>query len=125
MKVVLVAEDHPVVRIGLVALLETIGVFTVVAVDDGKRALDYLKRAYADGTKVLLITDWDMPEMTGIELVRAIRADAQLAKTPVIMTSNREPEEIAFALSQGADSFIDKPAPYDELESLVHRYLES
>ncbi len=125
MKVVLVAEDHPVVRIGLVALLETIGVFTVVAVDDGKRALDYLKRAYADGTKVLLITDWDMPEMTGIELVRAIRADAQLAKTPVIMTSNREPEEIAFALSQGVDSFIDKPAPYDELESLVHRYLES
>jgi CheY-like chemotaxis protein len=46
-------------------------------------------------------------------------------RTPIIMTSSREPEEIAFALSQGVDSFIDKPAPTDLLEDLVHRYLDS
>jgi two-component system chemotaxis response regulator CheY len=125
MKVVLVAEDHPVVRVTLVALLETFGIFTVVAVENGKKALEYLETLPPHVTKTLLITDWDMPEMTGIELVHAIRADARLKKTPIIMTSGRTPEEIASALSLGVDAFIDKPAPTDQLEDLVHRYLDS
>lgn len=125
MKVVLVAEDHPVVRITIVALLETLGIYTVVAVENGKKALEYLEALPPHVTKTLLITDWDMPEMTGIELIRAIRADARFEKLPVIMTSSRTPEEIAFALSLGVDAFIDKPAPTDQLEDLVHRYLDS
>lgn len=121
MKVVLFAEDHPLLRRKVTELLSSVGVFTVIPVADGREAFEYLKNLehHVD----LVLTDLSMPGMTGLQLARAIRADARLAKLPVIMYSLCTKEEAAYALTHGVDAFLDKVAPLEEIETAILRLL--
>lgn len=73
----------------------------------------------------LIITDWDMPKMNGIELIKILKANADLSDIPIIMASgvNLSSEDLKTALSAGATDYIRKPIDAIELVARVHSVL--
>jgi two-component system cell cycle response regulator len=112
---VLIADDSPVYR-KLVeqALSQDSG--AVLLANSGHQAIEIFEREHPD----LVITDWVMPDLTGIELSQRIRADAQSSYTYIIiLTSNAEKENVVKGLSAGADDYLTKPFDRDELLARV------
>jgi two-component system chemotaxis response regulator CheY len=101
----LVVDDSATMRRIVINALKTIGYGDVVEAGDGKEAL-----AKCDGTVEMVITDWNMPSMGGLELVKALRADPRTAKTPILMVTTRSvKEDILQAVEAGVSSYILKP----------------
>jgi two-component system chemotaxis response regulator CheY len=87
--------------------------FEVVEAANGKLALEKLKEA---GALDLALVDWNMPEMNGIELVRALRADRGFDSMRVMMvTTESERQQVETALEAGADEYVMKPFTTDVL----------
>ncbi len=102
----LVVDDFSTMRRIVIGLLKELGVTTVSEAEHGKQALEVLGMRKVD----FVITDWNMPEMSGIELLRAIRADQRLQAMPVLMiTAEAKKENIVEAAQAGADGYIVKP----------------
>ena len=109
-KRILVVDDSITVREVERQLLEQRGYDVDVAVD-GLEAWNALRAGNYD----LLLSDVDMPRMTGIELVRAVRADARLRELPVMIVSYKDREEDRLrGLEAGANHYITKAAFRDE-----------
>ncbi len=108
---ILVVEDEPVSRRMLTAAVARMG-YDVVAAVDGREAWDVL-RAEQIG---LVVTDWMMPEMDGLQLVQKIRG-GELGRYVyvILLTSKSESRDAAEALEAGADDFVGKPWHRDEL----------
>ncbi len=108
---VLIAEDDDISRNMLENTLAHAG-FEVTTARDGAEALEVLR----DGTCRLVISDWDMPRMNGIELCLALRRGEFAGYVYVILlTSHNSPEETVEGLTAGADDFIKKPFDASEL----------
>jgi putative two-component system response regulator len=108
---VLIAEDDDISRAMLENTLTHAG-FEVTTACDGVEALEALR----DGNCRLVISDWDMPRMSGIELCHAIRRGEFAGYVYVILlTSHNSPEETVEGLTAGADDFIKKPFDPSEL----------
>jgi len=89
----------------VVNALKSIGYDNVVEAGDGSDALQK-----CDGTVDLIITDWNMPVMGGLEFVKGLRANPAHAKTPVLMVTTRSvKEDILQAVEAGVSSYILKP----------------
>lgn len=102
---IIVVDDDPVLRELACAKLVEAG-HRVRSAASGEEGLALLREAGAD----LLISDVDMPGMSGFDLVRAIRSDAALKETPVIMvTGSERPDAVEQAFAAGATSFLSKP----------------
>ncbi|MBL8475577.1 MAG: chemotaxis response regulator CheY [Methyloversatilis sp.] len=102
----LVVDDFSTMRRIVRNLLKELGFTNVDEAEDGVIALQKLKSADFD----FVVTDWNMPNMTGIELLRAIRADAALKGLPVLMiTAEAKKENIIEAAQAGASGYIVKP----------------
>ena len=87
----------------------------VVMASNGREAMEVMR---GEGTCRLVISDWEMPEMDGLQLCQAIRREGQAAYTYVILlTGHDTPEEKVQGLSAGADDFITKP--YNPAELLA------
>jgi len=105
---ILIAEDSPTQAIRLQALLEEHG-YTVMVTTNGKEALALAR----EHKPTLLISDILMPELDGYGLCHAIKSDAELSDTPVILTTTlSDPQDVIRGLECGADNFIRKP--YEE-----------
>lgn len=118
---VLVADDSPAVR-HLVADALTRQGFEVVTACDGREALEKVKRA-AEPFE-LVVTDYDMPEMTGFELVHALKHDAQVKDTPILMLTARDTRrDRAQMRAAGLTAYLVKPFSADKLVALVERML--
>lgn len=97
----------------------------VVVARDGVEALDYLRRRGAwegrsGGLPGLLLLDIKMPRMSGLEVLREIRADPVLKVLPVVMlTSSRESPDVRTAYELGANAYVVKPVDFDEFTSAV------
>jgi two-component system chemotaxis response regulator CheY len=103
---ILIVDDFSTMRRIIKNLLRELGFNNTAEADDGNTALPVLKKTEFD----FLITDWNMPGMTGIDLLRAVRADEQLAKLPVLMvTAERKRENIVEAAEAGVNGYIVKP----------------
>ena len=103
---ILIVDDFSTMRRIVKNLLNDLGFFNTTEADDGTSALVELGRANFD----LVITDWNMPGMPGIDLLKAIRADATLAKTPVLMvTAEAKREQIIEAAQAGVNGYVIKP----------------
>src|SRR5919197_3093539 len=101
----LVVDDSATMRRIVVNALKTVGYTDVVEAGDGKEAL-----AKCDGTIEMVITDWNMPNMGGLDLVKSLRANPKTAKTPILMVTTRSvKEDILQALEAGVNSYILKP----------------
>ena len=86
--------------------------YTVVTASDGKQAMEILRR----GEIRLVVTDWDMPGMNGVDLCRAIRREDLSGYVYIIMLTGREgPKQRMEGLCAGADDFINKPVDPEEL----------
>ena len=112
---ILIAEDEQATRMRLERNLEKMGYQPTVA-ENGAQAWEL----FQEGDFALVLTDWMMPEMDGLELVRRIRASQRDAYTYVIMlTAKSETSEIVEGMEAGADDFVAKPFDRNELRVRV------
>lgn len=112
---ILVADDSPVYRKLVERTLFETGC-TVCFANTGREAIELFERVHP----AIVITDWVMPDITGIELCHKIRSDAGAAYTYIIiLTSNAEKENVVKGLSAGADDYLTKPFHPDELLARV------
>ena len=102
----LVVDDFSTMRRIVRNLLKELGYTNVDEAEDGNAALAKLRAEPFD----FVVSDWNMPNMTGIELLRAIRADAALKHLPVLMvTAEAKKENIIEAAQTGASGYVVKP----------------
>jgi two-component system chemotaxis response regulator CheY len=98
--------------------LRELGIKNVREAEDGEIAFEDLKRQRAD----LVVSDWSMPKMTGIELLRAIRHDETLKDIPVLMvTAESKKENIMEAVQAGVSNYIVKPFNSKTLEEKLNK----
>ncbi len=103
---ILVVDDFSTMRRIIKNLLNDLGFMNIVEADDGNTAIPILKKGGID----FLVTDWNMPGMTGIELLREVRADDKLSGLPVMMvTAEQKREQIVEAAEAGVNGYIVKP----------------
>ncbi len=104
----LVVDDAPTMRRIVINSLASIGFSGIVEAADGVEALAKLNDK---ANKIdFVITDWNMPNMSGIELLRAIRSDPNLKHLPIVLVTTRgEKKDIIEALKLGVDNYIVKP----------------
>ncbi|MBI2059468.1 MAG: response regulator [Nitrospirae bacterium] len=103
---ILVVDDFQPMRKIIRNLLKQIGYENVSEAVDGINALETLKAQTFD----LVVSDWNMPRMTGLEMLKAIRADDQLRALPVLMvTAENEMEKVKDAIEAGVNYYIVKP----------------
>jgi two-component system chemotaxis response regulator CheY len=105
---VLVVDDFLTMRRILKNILKQVGFSNMHEAEDGAQALEIIK---SGNPKVdLVIADWNMPKMTGIELLKAIRADAATKSMPVIMvTAEAQKSRVLEAVQAGVSNYIVKP----------------
>ena len=116
---ILVVDDHAVNCEVLSAILLGDG-YQVLTAEGGRQALDLTRREMPD----LILLDMMMPEVSGEDVLRAIRADETLQEIPVILITARASEEDRiFGLTLGADDYIAKPIISDEVRLRVHNLL--
>jgi two-component system phosphate regulon response regulator PhoB len=116
---VLVVDDEPEVCEIVGAMLEAVG-FAVDAVASGEEALVRIRAGGPD----LVVLDWNLPGMTGIELCRVIRRDPASARLPVIFLSGRSSsQDIVDAFACGADDYVSKPFRAPELGARIFSLL--
>jgi two-component system chemotaxis response regulator CheY len=110
----LIVDDSRAVRLILAKTLGELG-FAVVQAGNGREALEVMGR---EGESVsLVLVDWNMPEMTGIEFVRRLRAESRYDGVRLMMvTTETELEQIAAALEAGANEYVMKPFTRDAVE---------
>jgi two-component system chemotaxis response regulator CheY len=114
---VLVAEDSITIREILKMQLSKMGYQNVVESIDGLQALETLQKNQSEGKAIhLIIADWHMPNMSGLDLLVHVKSDPQFETIPFLMvTGDQELSLVALAISNGADDFIVKPVTSDVL----------
>ena len=118
----LVVDDFSTMRRIIKNLLHDLGYSNVTEADDGKTALPMLQAGNFD----FLITDWNMPGMPGLDLIKAVRADARLAKMPVLMlTAEAKREQIIEAAQAGVNGYVIKPFTAETLKEKLDKILGS
>lgn len=120
----LVVDDFSTMRRIVRNLLKELGYSDVDEAEDGVQALQKLKSEKFD----FVVSDWNMPNMDGLTLLKSIRADANLSKLPVLMvTAEAKKENIIAAAQAGASGYVVKPftaATLDEKLSKIFEKLE-
>jgi two-component system chemotaxis response regulator CheY len=118
---ILIVDDFSTMRRIVKNLLNDLGYSNTAEADDGHTALAALRAAPFD----FVVTDWNMPGMTGIELLRAIRADDKLKTLPVLMvTAEAKREQIIEAAQNGVNGYIIKPFTAQTLEEKLGKIFE-
>lgn len=118
---ILVVDDFSTMRRIIKNLLRDLGFTNTQEADDGATALPMLKQAQFD----FLITDWNMPGMQGIDLLKAVRADPELAKLPVLMvTAEAKRDQIVEAAQAGVNGYIVKPFTAATLKEKIDKVFE-
>ena len=119
-RLVLVVEDDPDLRELMTRVLEKLG-FGVLVASDGREGL---AMASMKPRPSLIISDVMMPDMDGIEMVRAIKNDSQLRPTPVIfLTAKGMPQDVVAGIQAGARHYLIKPFRVPDLIAKVHAVL--
>lgn len=118
---ILVVDDFSTMRRIIKNLLQDLGYMNIVEADDGNTALPVLKKGNID----FLVTDWNMPGMTGIELLKEVRADEKLNSLPVLMvTAEQKREQIVEAAEAGVNGYIVKPFTAQTLKEKIDKIFE-
>jgi len=111
---ILVVDDFSTMRRIVKTCLKQLGFDNCVDAEDGKIALDKLQA----GEFKLVISDWNMPNMMGIDLLKAVRANDKLKTIPFVMvTAEAQKENVIEAAKAGVSNYIIKPFTADQLQS--------
>ncbi|WP_116811846.1 chemotaxis response regulator CheY [Steroidobacter cummioxidans] len=117
----LVVDDFSTMRRIIKNLLNDLGYANVTEADDGQTALPILQAGGID----FLVTDWNMPGMPGLDLLKAVRSDPKLAKLPVLMlTAEAKREQIVEAAQAGVSGYVIKPFTAVTLKEKIDKILE-
>ncbi len=117
---VLIVDDFATMRRILKNILKQLGFKNLVEADDGTTAWEVL-----EGQKIdLIISDWNMPKMTGLELLKKVRASDQYARAPFLMvTAEAQKQNVIEAVQAGVSNYVVKPftaeAISDKLEKIL------
>lgn len=121
---ILVVDDFPTMRRIVRSLLKELGFTNVEEAEDGQDALNKLRA----GGFQFVVSDWNMPNLDGLEMLKQIRADAALKELPVLMvTAEAKKENIIAAAQAGANGYVVKPftaATLDEKLAKIFEKLE-
>jgi two-component system chemotaxis response regulator CheY len=118
---ILIVDDFSTMRRIIKNLLRDLGFNNTLEADDGNTGLPMLQSGNFD----FLVTDWNMPGMTGIELLRAVRADERLKDLPVLMvTAEAKKEQIVMAAQEGVNGYIVKPFTAQTLKEKIEKIFE-
>ncbi|MFZ5763239.1 MAG: response regulator [Thermodesulfobacteriota bacterium] len=115
---ILIVDDFATMRRIVKNILTQLGYKNVIEADDGTTALDVLKTEKID----LIISDWNMPKMTGLDLLKAVRGDASMANTPFIMvTAEAQQDNIILAVKAKVSQYIVKPFTAETLAEKLQK----
>lgn len=118
---ILIVDDFSTMRRIIKNLLRDLGFNNTQEADDGLTALPILQAGGID----FLITDWNMPGMQGIDLLKTVRADENLASLPVLMvTAETKREQIIEAAQAGVNGYIVKPFTAATLKDKIEKIFE-
>lgn len=118
----LVVDDFSTMRRIVKNFLNDLGYSNVAEADDGDTALPILKQGNID----FLVTDWNMPNMPGLDLLKAVRADPALATLPVLLvTAEAKREQIVEAAQAGVNGYVVKPFTAATLKEKIEKILAS
>ena len=118
---ILVVDDFATMRKVIRNLLKQVGYENIMEAEDGVLALRVLKSQKVD----LVISDWNMPNMTGLELLKAVRADEDLKTTPFLMvTAEALQDNVIAAVKAGVSNYIVKPFTAEVLNDKITKILE-
>ena len=118
---ILVVDDFSTMRRIIKNLLKDLGFTNIQEADDGNTALPMLQQGDFD----FVVTDWNMPGMQGIDLLRAIRADVNLKHIPVLMvTAEAKKEQIVAAAQAGVNGYVIKPFTAATLKEKLAKIFE-
>lgn len=116
---ILVVDDMPTIREMVKSQLKALGYHSLSDAEDGDRALQMLKNVKGDNPDFgLVISDWNMPGLSGIEFLKAIRSMEKFKELPfILLTSESEREQVTEAIFAGVSQYIVKPFSPKTLEA--------
>ncbi len=118
---ILVVDDLEAMRLSMCDILSHLGFTNVIAAQDGQQALGIIREDGVD----FLITDFDMPNMDGIELLRAIRSEDALKHIPVLfLTAEAEKSSVIEVAQAGVNDYLLKPFSLDVLDRKIQKIFE-
>ncbi|QFU00089.1 Chemotaxis protein CheY [Halomonas sp. THAF5a] len=118
---ILVVDDFPTMRRIVRSLLKELGFTNVEEAEDGQDALNKLKA----GGFEFVVSDWNMPNLDGLDMLKQIRADDALKDLPVLMvTAEAKKENIIAAAQAGANGYVVKPFTSATLEEKLNKIFE-
>ncbi|MDE1461522.1 chemotaxis response regulator CheY [Spartinivicinus sp. A2-2] len=118
---ILIVDDFSTMRRIIKNLLRDLGFTNTSEADDGQTALPMLQSGGFD----FLVTDWNMPGMTGIDLLKAVRADPKLNTLPVLMvTAEAKRDQIIEAAQAGVNGYVVKPFTAAVLKEKIEKIFE-
>ncbi|MBN2299325.1 MAG: chemotaxis response regulator CheY [Deltaproteobacteria bacterium] len=115
---ILVVDDFSTMRRIVKNILRQLNFNNIIEADDGSTALDVLQKEKID----MVVSDWNMPKMTGLELLKAIRSDDALKDIPFLMvTAEAQQENIIEAVKSGVSNYIVKPFTAETLGQKINQ----
>ena len=113
---ILTVDDFSTMRRIIRNMLRQLGYTNIVEAEDGAEALSLLQREKVD----FVISDWNMPNMSGLDLLKAIRADDNLKPLPVLLvTAEALKENVVEALKAGVNNYVIKPFTAETLKEKI------
>lgn len=119
---ILIADDMPTIRDLVKNQLKAMGFRNIVEAADGEQALNLLIQHESQDPKVrMVISDWNMPKMTGLEFLKQVRATDQWKSLPfILLTSEAERDQVTEAILAGVSQYIVKPFAGKSFEEKVN-----
>lgn len=115
---ILIVDDFSTMRKIIRNILTQLGFKNILEADDGTTALEILKKEKVD----LIISDWNMPKMSGLELLKAVRSDENLKNIPFVMvTAEAQKENILEAIKYKVNQYIVKPFTPETLKEKLEK----
>jgi two-component system chemotaxis response regulator CheY len=118
---ILIIDDFATMRRILKNILKQLGFKNLVEADDGTTALNILESQKID----LIISDWNMPKMTGLELLKKVRASTEYKKTPFLMvTAEAQKQNVIEAVQAGVSNYVVKPFTAEAISDKLKKILK-
>ncbi len=108
---ILIADDMPTIRDLVKSQMKAMGFKNILEAADGDQAMQLLVSNHTSGTPIqLVISDWNMPKMTGLEFLKQVRASSDWVNLPfVLLTSESERDQVTEAILAGVSQYVVKP----------------
>ncbi len=118
---VLIVDDFATMRRILKNILKQLGFKNLLEADDGTTALESLEKNRVD----LIISDWNMPKMTGLELLKTVRANEEYSKIPFLMvTAEAQKQNVIEAVQAGVSNYVVKPFTAESISEKLKKILK-